>query len=133
MGDEGDGGAAGGDEMVEEEFSVWKKNTPFLCDLVISHALEWPSLTVQWLPLPPPLHDGPLAVHKLVLGTHTSDDFPDFLMLANVHLPRDPASALHPDPDEVIPKVFHLTFFHSTCLINSPNEDALYNSDKARD
>ncbi|CDP20641.1 unnamed protein product [Coffea canephora] len=105
MGDEGDGGAAGGDEMVEEEFSVWKKNTPFLYDLVISHALEWPSLTVQWLPLPPPLHDGPLAVHKLVLGTHTSDDFPNFLMLANVHLPRDPASALHPDPDDVIPKV----------------------------
>lgn len=50
---------------------IWKKNTPFLygarnvavcyccisgiynpsTDLVIAHALEWPSLTVQWLPV----------------------------------------------------------------------------------
>ena len=29
---------------------IWKKNTPFLYDLVMTHALEWPSLTVQWLP-----------------------------------------------------------------------------------
>lgn len=27
-----------------------EKNTPFLYDLVMTHALEWPSLTVQWLP-----------------------------------------------------------------------------------
>jgi hypothetical protein len=26
---------------------VWKKNTPFLYDLILTHALEWPSLTVQ--------------------------------------------------------------------------------------
>ncbi len=30
---------------------VWKRNTPYLYDLVITHALEWPSLTVQWLPV----------------------------------------------------------------------------------
>jgi len=29
---------------------VWKKNTPFLYDLVLTHALEWPTLTVDWLP-----------------------------------------------------------------------------------
>ncbi|RVW96721.1 WD-40 repeat-containing protein MSI3 [Vitis vinifera] len=40
-------------EQVEEEFTVWKKNTPFLYDLIISHPLEWPSLTVQFLPSPP--------------------------------------------------------------------------------
>ena len=32
------------------EYKIWKKNTPFLYDLVITHALEWPSLTAQWLP-----------------------------------------------------------------------------------
>ena len=77
--------------LVNEEYKVWKKNTPFLygeglraggqrlgaatrhpcceavraqllfsshpqrcpprADLVITHALEWPSLTVQWLPV----------------------------------------------------------------------------------
>ncbi|KAL5714650.1 hypothetical protein ACHQM5_016581 [Ranunculus cassubicifolius] len=60
---------------VAEDFKVWKKNTPFLYDLVISHALEWPSLTVQWLPS-----------SKLILGTHTSDDSPNFLMIADVQL-----------------------------------------------
>ncbi len=29
---------------------IWKKNAPFLYDLVMTHALEWPSLTAQWLP-----------------------------------------------------------------------------------
>lgn len=73
--------------LVNEEYKVWKKNTPFLygagrvrhlvlhsrtlaillkgftacfrcaADLVITHALEWPSLTVQWLPV------SPAAVH----------------------------------------------------------------------
>lgn len=29
---------------------VWKKNSPFLYDLVVTHALEWPTLTCQWFP-----------------------------------------------------------------------------------
>lgn len=29
---------------------VWKKNTPFLYDMVVVHALEWPTLTLDWLP-----------------------------------------------------------------------------------
>jgi hypothetical protein len=28
---------------------IKQKNAPFLYDLVMTHALEWPSLTVQWL------------------------------------------------------------------------------------
>jgi len=26
---------------VNEEYKIWKKNTPFLYDLVVTHALEW--------------------------------------------------------------------------------------------
>ncbi|KAF5176558.1 Histone-binding protein msi1 [Thalictrum thalictroides] len=63
---------------IAEEFKVWKKNTPFLYDLVISHALEWPSLTVEWLPSPSSTNN------KLILGTHTSDGVPNFLMVADV-------------------------------------------------
>ena len=36
--------------VIDEEYKIWKKNTPFLYDLVLTHALEWPSLTVQWMP-----------------------------------------------------------------------------------
>ena len=38
------------ERIINEEYKIWKKNTPFLYDLVMTHALEWPSLTVQWLP-----------------------------------------------------------------------------------
>ena len=38
------------ERVINEEYKIWKKNTPFLYDLKMTHALEWPSLTVQWLP-----------------------------------------------------------------------------------
>lgn len=38
------------DVTIEEEYVNWKNNVPFLYDVVITHKLEWPSLTVQWLP-----------------------------------------------------------------------------------
>ncbi|KAL7156423.1 hypothetical protein ABFS83_02G008000 [Erythranthe nasuta] len=95
------------EEDLEDQFLVWKMNTPLLYDLVIFHSLEWPSLTVQWLPSPPPSSDGgDLAVHKLILGTHTSDDCPNFLMVADAYLPRDPSSAIEVDPDNsIMPKI----------------------------
>ena len=52
---------------------VWKKNSPFLYDLVMTHALEWPSLTVQWLPGVKTSENNPeYATHKLLFGTHTA-------------------------------------------------------------
>jgi histone-binding protein RBBP4 len=38
------------EKIINEEYKVWKKNSPYLYDLVLTHALEWPSLTCQWLP-----------------------------------------------------------------------------------
>ena len=35
------------ERQIGEEYRNWKKNTPFLYDLVMTHALEWPSLTAQ--------------------------------------------------------------------------------------
>ncbi|KAJ7552088.1 hypothetical protein O6H91_06G041400 [Diphasiastrum complanatum] len=77
------------ERLINEEYKIWKKNTPFLYDLVITHALEWPSLTMQWLSerQEPPGKD--YSVQKLILGTHTSDDEPNYLMLAEVQLPLE--------------------------------------------
>lgn len=106
-----------GPDQVEEEFSVWKKNTPFLYDLVVSHPLEWPSLTVQWVPLsapqPHPTDPSSFAVHRLVLGTHTSDDVPNFLMIADAVLPTSVAEAKTDGKSEnsLIPKVKKLVSF----------------------
>ena len=37
-------------KLIDQEYKIWKKNTPFLYDFVMTHGLEWPSLTCQWLP-----------------------------------------------------------------------------------
>ena len=37
------------ERIINDEYKMWKKNT-FLYDIVMTHALEWPSLTVLWLP-----------------------------------------------------------------------------------
>ena len=38
------------EKIINEEYKIWKKNSPFLYDLVVTHAFEWPTLTLQWLP-----------------------------------------------------------------------------------
>lgn len=95
------GGAPEPEEVDAEEYNVWKKNSPFLYDLLISHALEWPSLTVQWLPRSPSSSSS-AAAEGLILGTHTSGDAPNFLMIADVLLPspagESPKGAESPPP-----------------------------------
>jgi hypothetical protein len=38
------------ERQINDDYKIWKKNSAFLYDLIMTHALEWPSLTVQWLP-----------------------------------------------------------------------------------
>ena len=38
------------EKIINEEYKTWKKNAPFLYDMMLSTALEWPTLTTQWLP-----------------------------------------------------------------------------------
>ncbi|GMF54029.1 unnamed protein product [Phytophthora fragariaefolia] len=91
--------AAMQEKLINEEYKIWKKNTPFLYDLVMTHALEWPSLSVQWLPNShtyDAFTDGvdssagdDFSVHKLLLGTHTSGAEQNHLMVAEVRLPLE--------------------------------------------
>jgi hypothetical protein len=37
-------------KLINEEYKIWKKNSVFLYDIMYSRALEWPTLTTQWLP-----------------------------------------------------------------------------------
>ena len=78
------------ERVINEEYKIWKKNTPFLYDLVMTHALEWPSLTVQWLPDVTRPEGKDYAVHRLILGTHTSDE-QNHLLIASVQLPNEDA------------------------------------------
>jgi len=104
------------ERIINEEYKIWKKNCPFLYDMVflidnffgldkggffyfglgvvfyfldctrhqdfslfknfkvMTHALEWPSLTVQWLPDVKRVDGDDYTTHRLILGTHTSDE-----------------------------------------------------------
>nr|CDS29861.1 retinoblastoma binding protein 4 [Hymenolepis microstoma] len=76
------------ERIINEEYKIWKKNTPFLYDLVMTHALEWPSLTAQWLPDVTRPEGKDYTVHRLILGTHTSDE-QNHLLIASVQLPNE--------------------------------------------
>lgn len=78
------------ERLINEEYKIWKKNTPFLYDLVMTHALEWPSLTAQWLPEVTKPEGKDYSIHRLILGTHTSDE-QNHLVIASTQLPNDEA------------------------------------------
>ncbi|KXS16906.1 retinoblastoma binding protein-like protein 4 variant [Gonapodya prolifera JEL478] len=80
------------EKIVNEEYKIWKKNSPFLYDLIVTHALEWPTLTVQWLPDIVRPEGKPYNIHKLLLGTHTADGETNYLQVAEVQLPNDQAT-----------------------------------------
>eukprot|EP01132_Coremiostelium_polycephalum_P003268 gene3268-4092_t len=77
------------EKIINEEYKIWKRHTPFLYDTIITHALEWPSLTVNWLPLKTTPQNKQYCIEKVILGTHTSDAEQNYLMVAKVHLPVD--------------------------------------------
>ncbi|KAF5639719.1 histone acetyltransferase type B subunit 2 [Fusarium tjaetaba] len=79
-----------GERMINEEYKTWKKNSPFLT------ALTWPTLTVQWFPDVKEPEGKNYSVHRLLLGTHTSDESPNFLQIANVQIPK----AVAPNPKD---------------------------------
>jgi histone-binding protein RBBP4 len=65
------------------------QSSPLPDDIVLTHALEWPSLTVQWLPDKKVKEGASFSTQELILGTHTSDDELNFLMVAKVVLPLE--------------------------------------------
>lgn len=78
-------------KLIDEEYRVWKKNSPFLYDFVMTYELEWPSLTFQWLP------ENNLSIakkekyynHKFILGTQSDGVEPNYLMIGEVLLPSE--------------------------------------------
>jgi histone-binding protein RBBP4 len=75
---------------IDAEYKVWKKNTPFLYDYVLTHSLEWPSLTCQWLPHVKTTNAAAAEEHSLLLGTHTTGE-QNYLMVASCALPKEQA------------------------------------------
>lgn len=74
------------DPVLSEEYKVWKKNSPFLYDFVMTHSLEWPSLTSQFLPdVTMPTNNTDPSMHKLIIGTQSDGVEPNYLMIVEVN------------------------------------------------
>ena len=71
-------------KRINDEYTRWKKLSPFLYDWILTHAMEWPSLTCQWLPT---VGVG-TRTQQLLLGTQTTGQDQNYLMVAQTHLPQ---------------------------------------------
>ncbi|KAF2021391.1 WD40 repeat-like protein [Aaosphaeria arxii CBS 175.79] len=74
-------------KVINEEYKIWKKNSVFLYDLMYGRALEWPSLTAQWLPDKKPIEGTNMSQHRIILGTHTSGQAQNYLQIAHIEIP----------------------------------------------
>lgn len=77
------------DQIINEEYKIWKKNSPFLYDTLYSHCLTWPSLTVEWLPNKDVPQNSDYSLQKLLIGTHTSNDEQNYAQIMKVKLPLE--------------------------------------------
>ena len=58
------------DEIINQEYKVWKYNSHYLYDSLLTMAVEWPSLTISWLP-DFSIENG-IITQKIIIGTHTT-------------------------------------------------------------
>lgn len=72
---------------IDEEYQLWRSNVPLMYDFVSETNLTWPTLTLEWLP-----GSSQSTRQELILGTHTSEEEPNYLKIAAIDL-----------PDEVVP------------------------------
>lgn len=79
------------EKIVNEEYKIWKKNAPYLYDMVVTHAFEWPSLTVQWFPEVERVEGKDYHLQRLLMGTHTSGGEQNYLQIVSVQLPNEDA------------------------------------------
>ncbi|KAJ1648483.1 Histone acetyltransferase type B subunit 2 [Dispira simplex] len=82
------------EKLINEEYKIWKKNSPFLYDLLVTHALEWPTLTCQWFPDIEKPEGKNYTLQRLLIGTHTSDSEQNYVQITQVQLPRE-------DPNQI--------------------------------
>ncbi|KAH8888888.1 WD40 repeat-like protein [Thozetella sp. PMI_491] len=83
-------------KVINEEYKIWKKNSPFLYDMILSTALDWPTLTTQWFPDVKDIPDKNRLQHRLLIGTHTSEGKSNYLQIAEIEIPKH----IEPNPDD---------------------------------
>lgn len=79
--------AQGDHKAINEEYKIWKKNSPYLYNVVIATVMDHPTLTVEWLPdLFDDITPGSMSA-RLMFGSHSSGLDKDYIHVASVELP----------------------------------------------
>lgn len=73
------------DQIINEEYKIWKYNYKYLYDNIIISPLEWPSLTVSYIPHVSSQNN--IESQSFILGTHAPPTEQNFLMLCNIKFP----------------------------------------------
>lgn len=71
---------------IQEEYQLWKQNSPFLYDILLTKSLEWPSLTFSWSNKI--LYECEYyQSQQFIIGTQTSHQESNSLIVGSVKLP----------------------------------------------
>ncbi|PIN13172.1 Nucleosome remodeling factor, subunit CAF1/NURF55/MSI1 [Handroanthus impetiginosus] len=91
------------EQLINEEYKTWRNTAPLLYDLIISQALDWPSLTVEWLPYQEEQTGNDYLVQKMIFGTRALGNDRNYLIIAQVGLPLEDTenhAGQHDDDDD---------------------------------
>ncbi|KAK6089977.1 hypothetical protein P3W45_001023 [Vairimorpha bombi] len=70
-----------------EEYKIWRKNVPFIYDLMFSHTLKWPSLSVQYFPETKRDNLKAKTTQRLLLSTNSNNIEQEYIQIASVDFP----------------------------------------------
>lgn len=70
-----------------ETHKIWRKNVPYIYDLMYSQTLEWPSLSVQYFPDVNRDETREKTFQRLLLSTNTSKQDQDYIHIASIEYP----------------------------------------------
>ncbi|OEH79071.1 wd g-beta repeat domain-containing protein [Cyclospora cayetanensis] len=92
LGDKGEPGITGREAADGDSSSSdpWGSTDSVLYDVLLNIPLDWPSLTVEWLPGIVKCSGTSVVKQRLLVGTHTSGVEPDALVVMQVELPLGP-------------------------------------------
>ena len=83
------------DEIINQEYKVWKYNSHYLYDTLLTMAVEWPSLTLSWLP-DYEVSDG-IVTQKILIGTHTTGTEQNYLLICKIKFPEQKEASMGND------------------------------------
>ncbi|KAI5151567.1 histone-binding protein RBBP4 [Enteropsectra breve] len=73
-------------ELILEEYKIWRKNVPYLYDLVYTQSLKWSSPSVQWFPDAVRNADD-TTTQRLLMTTFTGNSEKEHILIAQVNFP----------------------------------------------